>query len=120
MARILIVDDEKIICEEFREILEEEKHEVDTATNGEEALSKVREKDYDIVFLDVVMPHMEGREVFEAIKKIRPVPVAIMSGYMPPNKEREVLALGAIACLAKPLDLARVKSLLRNVAYRKP
>ena len=119
MARILIVDDEAQICEEFRDILQEENHEVDIALNGEEAIEKVSETQYDLVFLDVLMPRMEGRQVFESIQKISPVPVAIMSGYMPPNKERDVLALGAVACLRKPLDLNRVKSLLRSIEGKK-
>ncbi len=120
MAKILIVDDEPQICEEFQDILHEEGHEVDTALCGDEAIRKVTEHHYDVVFLDVLMPKMEGRQVFEALRKISNVPVAIMSGYMPPNKEREVLALGAIACLRKPLDLNRVKSLLRSVEVKKP
>ena len=119
MAKVLIVDDEKMICEEFRGILQEDNHDVDICLRGDEAIQKVREKQYDLVFLDVLMPKMEGRVVFEEIKKISEVPVAIMSGYMPPNKEREVLALGAVACLRKPLELARIKSLIRSVEAKK-
>lgn len=119
MAKILIVDDEKMICEEFRDLLAEENHEVDIALDGEEALKKVRGGEYDLVFLDVLMPRLEGRQVFEEIKKISRVPVAIMSGYMPPNKEKEVLTLGAVACLKKPLDLARVRSLVKSVETRR-
>lgn len=115
MSKILVVDDEEMICEEFQEILQEDGHEVDIAFNGLDGLEKIKENAYDIIFLDVLMPRMEGREVFENIRKIRNVPVAIMSGYMPPNKEREVLALGAIACLRKPLDLSRVRSLIKSV-----
>ena len=119
MAKILIVDDERQICEEFQNLLQEENHEVDIATRAEEAIHKVAEIQYDIVFLDVLMPKMEGRQIFEEIRKTSPVSVAIMSGYMPPHKEREVLALGAIACLRKPLDLNRVRSLLRSVEAKK-
>ena len=119
MAKILIVDDEKHICEEFKGVLEEEHHSVDTAINGKEAIRKAGEKEYDLIFLDVLMPQMEGREVFEEIKKISRVPVAIMSGYMPPNKEMDVMALGAIACLSKPLDLKRVRELVKHVESKK-
>ena len=115
MAKILIVDDEEMICEEFRDLLQEENHQVDIAMGGEEAIQKVEETQYDLVFLDVLMPKLEGRQVFEQIKKISRVPVVIMSGYIPPNKEKQVLALGAIACLRKPLDLARVKSIVKSV-----
>lgn len=117
--KILVIDDEPLICEEFRDILEEEGHEVDVAKNGKEALQKVQGKEYELVFLDVLMPRMEGREVFEAIKKISKVSVAIMSGYLPPNKEREVLDLGAVACFRKPLELDRVHSLINSIKLQK-
>jgi DNA-binding NtrC family response regulator len=119
MAKILIVDDEKGICEEFRDILLEEGHEVEIAFNGADALRKVEDQKFDLVFLDVLMPRMEGREVFEKIKKISDVPVAIMSGYMPANKEQQVMSLGAVACLRKPLDLERVKSLVKSIKEQK-
>lgn len=115
MAKILIIDDEKGICEEFREILQEEGYEVDIAHNGAEGVEKIAANEYALVFLDVLMPKMEGREVFEKIKKIKKVPVAIMSGFLPANKEKDVLALGAVACLKKPLDLEQVHKLLGDL-----
>ena len=115
MAKILIIDDEKGICEEFRDILEDENHVVDAVNNGLDGLEKIRGNQYDLVFLDVLMPRMEGREVFEKIKKISAVPVAIMSGYIPENKEKEVLALGAVACFKKPLDLRKVRELITSI-----
>lgn len=114
MAKVLIVDDERVIREEFTLILKEFGHEVDTARGGREALDKIRDNDYNVVFLDVLMPQMEGRQVFEEIKKIKSVPVAFMSGYLPANKEKEALNLGAIACLSKPLDLEKVKKLIES------
>jgi CheY-like chemotaxis protein len=119
MAKILIVDDEIEICEEFRDVLMEDDHDVDFAVSGMEALQKVQKASYDLVFLDVLMPRMEGREVFEEIKKISRVPVAIMSGYLPPNKETDIMALGAVACFKKPLDLKKVKSLLQFIVSQK-
>ena len=119
MAKILVVDDEKLICEEFQELMQEDGHEVDIAANGMEALQKVKGHAYDIVFLDVLMPRMEGRETFENIKKISGTPVAIMSGYIPPHKEKEILALGAVAVLKKPLDLGQVKRLIESLQRRK-
>ena len=115
MSKILIVDDEKLICEEFKDILQEEGHEVEVAYNGLEALTKVEAQPFDLVFLDVLMPKMEGREVFDRIQKIRKTAVAIMSGYLPPNKEKEILSLGAVACFRKPLELSRIKSLIKSI-----
>ncbi len=119
MLKILVVDDEAMICEEFKDILQDEGHEVDTVLNGMEAIRKVGETQYDLVFLDVLMPKMEGREVFEQIKKLSKVPVAIMSGYIPANKEREILASGAAAVFKKPLDLERVRGLVNSIQIQK-
>lgn len=116
MACILIVDDEKAICEEFRGLLEEEGHQVDIATSGAEAFRMVREKKFNVIFLDVLLPRMEGRQIYEELRKINDsVPVVFMSGYLPPNKEKEVITLGAKACLRKPLDLEEVKKLINSV-----
>lgn len=114
MARVLIVDDERIIREEFSHIIEEFGHQVETARNGREAIELVKQRDYDLIFLDVLMPQMEGRQVFEEMQKIKPVRVAFMSGYLPANKEKEALKLGAVACLSKPLDLDKVKTLIES------
>ena len=119
MAKILIVDDEKMICEAFQDVLQEDNHEVDIALDGIEALKMVDDKTYDLIFLDVLMPRMEGREVFEAVRKKHNIPIAFMSGYMPRHKEKEVLKLGAVACLRKPIDLREVKRLINTVTSGK-
>ena len=119
MAKILIVDDEIGICEEFKNVLEEDNHQVDIALNGQQALRQVEENSYNIVFLDILMPKMEGREVFQEIKAIRPsLPVVVMSGYLPANKEQDLLTRGALACLKKPLDLEHIQNLIRSVTSR--
>ncbi len=119
MANILIVDDEKMICEEFRDILREDDHAVEVAFSGEEALRKVQEKIYDLIFLDVLMPKMDGSEVFQRIKQIGKISVVIMSGYLPSHKEKEIIAQGAVACLKKPLDLGKVRKIIQTVEENK-
>ena len=119
MAKVLIIDDERGVCEELSEILRDEHHEVDTAQNGPEGLEKLKTKQYDIIFLDVLMPKMEGREVLELIKKTSNTPVVIMSGYLPFHKEKEVVRAGALACLKKPLDLRQVYGLIEKALEAK-
>lgn len=119
MSKILIIDDEKGICEEFRDILQDDGHEVEVAHNGPDGLQLVGVKDFDLIFLDVLMPRMEGNEVFARIRKIKNVPVAIMSGFLPANKEKDILALGAVACLRKPLNLERVRKIIEQVNAKK-
>jgi two-component system response regulator VicR len=112
MARILIIDDERGVCEEFSQLLREEKHEVDTAPNAKEGIGKALKNNYDLIFLDVLMPKVEGREALAEIKKSCQTPVVIMSGYLPPGKEGDILNAGAFACIRKPLDLKEVFALI--------
>jgi DNA-binding response OmpR family regulator len=107
-----------MICEEFRETLEHEGYQVDCALGGKEGLQKIQTNHYDLVFLDSSMPLMDGAEVLERIRHFSEVPVALITGFLPESKEKEVLRLGAKVCLRKPLDLDRVKSLIRTVENR--
>lgn len=116
--RLLIVDDEKMICEEFRETLEQEGYQVDCALDGRKGLEKIRSGDYDVVFLDAAMPSLGGQEVLKKIRGFSRVPVAFISGFLTNTREKEILQQGAFACLRKPLELDRVKSLLRSVEDR--
>ncbi len=116
IVKLLIVDDEKMICEEFRETLEQDGHEVDWALNGKEGLLKIQAHDYKLVFLDSSMPFMDGKKVLERIRHFSRVPVALITGFLPESKEREMLHLGAMVCLRKPLELDRVRSLIHTVS----
>ncbi len=119
MAKVLIVDDEVELCEEFSRLLSDEAHEVDIAENGFVALEKFSKSAYDVVFLDVLMPRMEGREVLEAIRQKSKTPVAIISAYLSPDKEKEALRLGAVACFRKPFDMKAVRKLISQVTAQK-
>ncbi len=115
MAKILIIDDEKGLCEEFRDIMQEDGHVVEIANNGAEGLQKIQDNDYDIVFVDVLMPRMDGTEVFSRIRQIKKVPVVIMSGFLPPGKGSQMISQGAAAVLRKPLDLKHVQKIIEDV-----
>ena len=119
MAKVLIVDDEVDLCEEFAKLLAEDQHEVDIAENGFVALEKFARNTYDVIFLDVLMPRMEGREVLEAIRKKSQTPVAIISAYISSDKEKEALRLGAVACFHKPFDMNVIKKLIDKVTAKK-
>jgi CheY-like chemotaxis protein len=106
-TNILVVDDTPIECLALYKELESEGYSVDTATSGDEALQKVRVKDYDIVFVDLVMPGMDGVETCKSIKKEKSGPVAIlMTGHVETGlREKEVefvKAGGEYYCLYKP------------------
>jgi DNA-binding response OmpR family regulator len=105
-----------MICEEFRETLEQEGHAVDWALNGKEGLLKMQTEQYNLVFLDSAMPSMDGKKVLERIRHFSQVPVVLITGFLPESKEKEILHLGAMACMRKPLDLDRVRSLIHTVS----
>ena len=107
MVKLLMIDDEKAICEEFKETLEQEGYEVDIATKGEDGLRMIRQNLYSLVLLDESMPGMEGDKVFEYLREFSEVPVAFISGFLTPAKERKVISPGGREVLAQALGAER-------------
>jgi len=119
--RILIVDDEKAIREPLAMILGEEKYETDTAADGEEALNKIRENDYDVVLSDIKMPRIDGIQLLAETSKLSPNTFfIIMTAYASVETAIEALRQGAYDYLIKPVEfddlLIRMKRLFE---YRK-
>ena len=114
-ARILIVDDEAPIRRALKSVLENEPYEVDEAENGKDALEKARVKHYDVVFMDIKMPQMDGMEALEKIREISPDSCVIMiSGHGDIKTAVDSVRKGAFDYLAKPLDLNRILITIRN------
>ncbi|MFT4660021.1 MAG: two-component system nitrogen regulation response regulator NtrX [Patiriisocius sp.] len=115
MPKILIIDDEKSIRGTLKEILEYEKHVVDTAEDGIEGLKMLETGKYEIVLCDIKMPKMDGIEVLETIlSKGYDIPVVMISGHGNIETAVEALKKGAFDFIQKPLDLNRVLVTLRN------
>ena len=79
MFKILVVDDEKSIREVIRTYAEFEGHEVVEAGDGLEAIDKVREEDFDVIVMDIMMPKLDGFSSYKEIKKIKDIPVLMLS-----------------------------------------
>ena len=80
MARkVLVVDDEKLIVKGIRFSLEQEGMEVDCAYDGEEALEKAKEKEYDMILLDIMLPKLTGLEVCQQIREFSSVPIIMLT-----------------------------------------
>ena len=79
MFKILVVDDEKSIREVIRTYAEFEGHEVVEARDGLEAIDKVREEDFDVIVMDIMMPKLDGFSSYKEIKKIKNIPVLMLS-----------------------------------------
>jgi DNA-binding NtrC family response regulator len=119
MARILVADDERSICEAFRALLTAEGHEVVVAFNGREALRLLRETRPDAAFLDVRMPGLDGIAVLKEIARENPsLPVIVMTAYGTLETAAEAMRNEAFDYLGKPLDLAQIRQVLARALYR--
>ena len=113
--QILVIDDEKDICNLFREILTSEGYIVLTALDGMRGLKIAEEKKPDIVLLDLKMPKMDGIEVLRRIKKIdKNIIVIIITAYGTMDTARMAMKLGAYDYITKPFDINYVKAVIKD------
>ena len=103
--RILIADDEEIVIRSCLRILSEENFQIDIARNGQEAVEKVSEGDYDMLILDIMMPKLTGMEVLQRVKETHPdIDVIMITGLNQIETAVEAMKLGAFDYLPKPFD----------------
>jgi UDP-3-O-acyl N-acetylglucosamine deacetylase len=119
-GRILIVDDEEKILQTMKGSLEDEDYEVLTASDGQEALEKVREENPDLIFLDIWLPGMDGMEILKAIKEYDSnLDVVMMTGHGTISTTAQAIKLGAFDFLEKPLSLDSILSVANSSLERK-
>ena len=122
MPKILIIEDEAAIRRVLTKILSEESdtYEVEEAEDGLQGVEKIKNEDYDLVLCDIKMPKMDGVEVLEAVKKIKPeVPMVMISGHGDLETAVNTMRLGAYDYISKPPDLNRLLNTVRNALDRK-
>lgn len=102
-ARILVVDDEAVVCRNCQRILGDLGHEVSTLQSSRVAIERLKEEDFDLAILDVKMPGIDGMELLAAIKKIKPsMIVIIITGYSTVENAVDAVKLGAADYISKP------------------
>ena len=122
MSKILIIEDEAAIRRVLTKILSEENvsYQVDEAEDGFHGVEKVKSEDYDLILCDIKMPKMDGVEVLEAVKKIKPeIPIVMISGHGDLETAINTMRLGAFDYISKPPDLNRLLNTVRNALDRK-
>ena len=122
MSKILIIEDEAAIRRVLTKILSEESesYQVEDAEDGLAGLEKIKNNDYDLILCDIKMPKMDGVEVLEAVKKIKPeIPVVMISGHGDMETAIQTMRLGAFDYISKPPDLNRLLNTIRNALDRK-
>jgi len=115
-ANILLVDDNVSLTRTLSLIFGRKDYEVNTVETGFEAIDLIKEKPYDIIFMDIKMPVMDGVETFKKIKKIRSdAVVMIMTAYSVDDLVQEVMQEGAYGIIYKPLDINKVVGIIEEV-----
>lgn len=106
LRKVLVVDDDPVVGKSFHRVLSQDKgYVVITAQNAAEALERLREQEYDVVYTDIKMPGMDGVELTERVKASRPwTPVVIITGYGSTDNEQRAKAAGVSDFMRKPLS----------------
>jgi len=120
MRRILVVDDDKSIHRLFCRILGK-RFKIDYAEDGFDASEMVRRKNYNIIFLDMIMPRGLGLDFLKLVKKLKHKmpPVVIMTGFKADELIEESLSLGADCCLHKPFERDELISIINKIISQK-
>jgi len=114
-ANILVVDDEKVIRALLRDSIEDLGHRVVSAETSAEGLKLAKEQDFNLVFLDLKMPGMNGAELFRQIRKNKPkVPVVIITGYPESELMARAMAYGPFGVMNKPFSESDIITAVSN------
>ena len=122
MSRILIIEDEAAIRRVLTKILSEESetYSVEDVEDGIQGLERIKNNDYDLVLCDIKMTKMDGVELLEAVKKIKPeIPMVMISGHGDMETAIQTMRLGAFDYISKPPDLNRLLNTVRNALDKK-
>lgn len=115
LHKVLVVDDDPVVGKSFNRVLSQKGYVVVTAANAQEALSKVQEGEYDVVFTDIKMPGMNGIELAERLKIERPwTPVVIVTGFGSASNEERARAAGVSSFLQKPLSPEMIEGSMKQ------
>ena len=118
MARVLVVDDEKLIVKGIRFSLEQDVMEVDCAYDGNEAIEKAKEREYDVVLLDVMLPGHDGFEVCQAIREFSEMPIIMLTAKGGDMDKILGLEYGADDYITKPFNILEVKARIKAIIRR--
>lgn len=119
MARkILIVDDEPLIVKGLRFSLEQDGYMIDAAYDGEEALAKVKEGEFDLILLDVMLPKMDGMQVCQQIREFSNVPIIMLTARSEDADKIIGLESGADDYITKPFNILELKARIRALLRR--
>jgi excisionase family DNA binding protein len=114
---ILVVDDEPVIGQFFKDFLGREGHRVTSVTTGKEALELTSKERFDIIFLDLVMPGLAGHEVFKSIRQTdQEVPIAFITGYPDSDLMQKAMDQGPFMIIKKPVNASEIRQTINSLS----
>ena len=114
---ILVVDDEQSICMLLHDVLTRFGHTVESRQDGAKAVELATERRFNLVFLDIRMPGMNGVDTLKALRQLQPEATFVMiTGYADDDIVDECLSTGATDCLCKPFSLTQVTDLVKKLS----
>ena len=116
--KALVVDDEKLIVKGLKFSLEQEGYEVDCAYDGQEAVDKCKEKEYDIVLLDLMLPILSGYEVCQQVREFSDMPIIMLTAKGDDMDKILGLEYGADDYITKPFNILEVKARIKSIIRR--
>lgn len=113
--KVLVIDDEPVVCRSCQKILSEEGYEVSTVFTGREGLEKVRQEYFDVMITDMKIPDISGIEVLEHIRREQPgMPVIMITGYASVDTAVQAMKLGAFDYLPKPFTPEEISGIIKK------
>mgnify|MGYP002747977089 CR=1 FL=1 len=116
--RILLVDDEPLIVKGLKFALESDGYETDSAGDGEQALEKIQNGNFDLILLDVMLPKMSGIEVCQAVREKSDVPIIMLTAKGEDMDKILGLEYGADDYMTKPFNILEVKARIKSILRR--
>ena len=116
--KVLVVDDEKAIVKGIAFSIQNDGNEVDCAYDGEEALEMIRNGDYDIILLDVMLPKMDGFEVCRRVREFSKIPIIMLTAKNDDMDKIAGLTNGADDYVTKPFNIMEIKARMEAVLRR--
>jgi DNA-binding NtrC family response regulator len=119
--RVIILDDEPIVCERLSSTLEKQNIEVETFTDPNEAVKRIAEKYFPVLITDLKMKGLDGIEILKMVRKISAgTKVIIITGFATMENAKEALKMGAYDFIAKPFKLSQLRDLVMKALDTQP
>lgn len=118
--KVLVIDDEKTVCDSVKKILSREGYTVEDSLNPKEAIKKIKMTSYDLVITDMKMPEVSGLELLEIVKDYYPeIEVILITGYPSFNTAKQAFRLGATEYLSKPFTPKELIEITKKAINKK-